>query len=59
MEVFHARGDFDNPDPFTTEDVVQKFKQNVGGIVADERADALVGLILEGGADDPFFIDFK
>ena len=59
VEVFHARGDFDNPDPFTTEDVVQKFKQNVGGIVADERADALVGLILEGGADDPFFIDFK
>ena len=46
IEVFHARGDFDNPEPFTTEDVVRKFERNVAGILSKEQSNRLAEIIL-------------
>lgn len=59
IEVFHARGDFDNPTPFTQVDVVEKFKDNVVDILSEQQADRLVETILYGDADAPFTIEVK
>lgn len=59
IEVFHARGDFDNPTPFTQADVVEKFKNNVADILSVQQADCLAETILYGGEDTPFAIEVK
>ena len=59
IEVFHARGDFDNPTLFTQDDVVEKYKNNVADILSEQQADRLAETILYGGADDPFTIEVK
>lgn len=59
IEVFHARGDFDNPTLFTQDDVVEKFKDNVADILSEQQADRLVETILYGDADAPFTIEVK
>lgn len=59
IEVFHARGDFDNPDPFTQEDVVKKFKNNVADILSKKQADLITETILYSEADIRFPINMK
>lgn len=57
IEVFHARGDFDNPDTFTQDDVVEKFKSNVSEVLSKHQADQITETILNGAADAPFIIN--
>ena len=59
IEVFHARGDFDNPNIFTQEDVVKKFESNVEAILSKQQADLFVKTLLSGNADTPFSINFE
>ena len=59
IEVYHARGDFDNPDPFTQDDVVEKFKSNVSEVLSMHQADQIAETILNGAADVPFTINLK
>ena len=56
IEVFHARGDFDNPDAFTKEDVVRKFENNVAGILSKDQIARLEKMILSGEEDTPFIL---
>ncbi len=59
IEVYHARGDFDNPDPFTQDDVVEKFKSNASEVLPMHQADQIAETILNGAADVPFTINLK
>lgn len=36
-EVFHACGDFDNPKPYTEEELIEKFKNNTSGIISEDK----------------------
>ena len=45
-EVFHARGDFDDPDPFTVEDVIAKFRENAEGKMREEKQEEMIRSVL-------------
>lgn len=45
-EVFHARGDFDHPDPFTEEELVKKFKRITTPYMEEEKQNRLADRIL-------------
>lgn len=48
IETFHAVGDFDNPKPYTEEDLKQKFQTNVDGQMTAQEINLMEQRILEG-----------
>lgn len=48
IETFHAVGDFDNPKPYTEEDLKQKFQTNADGQMTQQEIHLMEQRILEG-----------
>ncbi|MBP3487186.1 MAG: MmgE/PrpD family protein [Roseburia sp.] len=44
-EVFHAKGDYDNPHAFTQTDVIAKFRDNTAGRMPKEQQDEWIALL--------------
>lgn len=57
-EVFHAQGDFDNPVPFTQENLKDKFRKNVKGILTEQEIRRLEEVFLGGTKDASFPVRF-
>lgn len=51
-EVFHAVGDFDNPDAYTKDDLVRKFCENTKTVFDTEQAEQFAGKILNPGNNE-------
>ena len=51
-EVFHAVGDFDNPDAYTKDDLVRKFCENTKTVFDMEQAEQFAGKILNPGNNE-------